>query len=485
MKLALVKGTTSKLVTVFVQDSSKTDGSGLTGLVFNTASLVAYYYREGAASAVKIDSGGATALVTMTLGTWVSCGFVVVDGTNCPGTYSLGLPNAALAAGADSVFVTLHGAANMAPVTLEIALTDTDVAADWANGGRLDLLLDAIPTTAMRGTDSAATAAKLEAYVQLLARSDAAIATDRATELGEINANEGSGVGDFSNQTDAVEAIRDATLAANVMQIGGDAQSLADLKDLADTGYDPSTHKIQGVVTTDTATAATDVTNAVKVSAGTGAGQLDFTSGVVKSNLAQILGTALTETATYLAAGFKKLFNVASPIFTLASNNQTGDGYAKMTDSSAGFPYVIGQVDKIDDAATIAPATAAIGSLVNRLTCKDGNRTFDQTTDSLEAQVDIGVNVKAMDADVIGASELAADAVAEIVAGILAGDWASAEAGAESATTVAAALALIRAAVAGRIAISGTTLTVYEADGTTAIATYTIAADYSTRSAPA
>jgi len=32
---------------------------------------------------------------------------------------------------------------------------------DWINGGRLDLLLDAIPTTAMRGTDSAATAASL------------------------------------------------------------------------------------------------------------------------------------------------------------------------------------------------------------------------------------------------------------------------------------------------------------------------------------
>ena len=31
---------------------------------------------------------------------------------------------------------------------------------DWINGGRLDLLLDAIPTTAMRGTDNAATEAK-------------------------------------------------------------------------------------------------------------------------------------------------------------------------------------------------------------------------------------------------------------------------------------------------------------------------------------
>ena len=34
------------------------------------------------------------------------------------------------------------------------------VLSDWIDGGRLDLLLDAIPTTAMRGTDSAATEAK-------------------------------------------------------------------------------------------------------------------------------------------------------------------------------------------------------------------------------------------------------------------------------------------------------------------------------------
>lgn len=54
-----------------------------------------------------------------------------------------------------------------------------------------------------------ATAAKLLAYVQLLARSDAAIEGDLSTELGEINANEGSGAGNFSSQTDSEEAIRD------------------------------------------------------------------------------------------------------------------------------------------------------------------------------------------------------------------------------------------------------------------------------------
>ena len=58
-----------------------------------------------------------------------------------------------------------------------------------------------------------------------------------------------------------------------------------------------------------------DIGTSVLLSSGSGAGQLDFTSGVVKSNLAQILGTALTETAGWLAAGFKKLFNVVNKLF--------------------------------------------------------------------------------------------------------------------------------------------------------------------------
>jgi len=55
----------------------------------------------------------------------------------------------------------------------------------------------------------------------------------------------------------------------------------------------------------------------VLLSAGVGTGQLDFTSGVVKANLAQILGTALTETAGQIAAAFKQFFNIASPTSTM------------------------------------------------------------------------------------------------------------------------------------------------------------------------
>jgi hypothetical protein len=72
-----------------------------------------------------------------------------------------------------------------------------------------------------------------------------------------------------------------------------------------------------------------DLGASVLISPGIGTGQLDVTSGVIKANLAQILGTALTETAGYLAAGFKKVFNVATPVFTAASVNQTGDSYSR------------------------------------------------------------------------------------------------------------------------------------------------------------
>lgn len=44
---------------------------------------------------------------------------------------------------------------------------------------------------------------------------------------------------------------------ADAVKLGGDEQSLTDLKDFADAGYDPSTNKVQGVVLTDTVTTYT------------------------------------------------------------------------------------------------------------------------------------------------------------------------------------------------------------------------------------
>lgn len=63
----------------------------------------------------------------------------------------------------------------------------------------------------------------------------------------------------------------------------------------------------------------------------TNAAQVDLELDLqADANLVSILGTLLTETTGQIAAGVKKLFDVATPVFTLISLNQTGDSYARL-----------------------------------------------------------------------------------------------------------------------------------------------------------
>lgn len=120
MKQLLRKGTTSKSVYIYVQDTRSGANAGLTGLAYNTSGLVGYYAREGATGGTSIT------LATSTLGTWTSGAFKEVDATNMPGVYEVGIPDAALAAGANHVVIMYRGAANMAQVVLEIELNGVE-----------------------------------------------------------------------------------------------------------------------------------------------------------------------------------------------------------------------------------------------------------------------------------------------------------------------------------------------------------------------
>ena len=107
-------GLTSQTIDLFIRDSSSTTGQGLTGLAYNSGSLVASY-RKGATG-----SRTAITLATQTVGgVFSSGGFVEIDATNMPGCYRLDLPNAAVDT-AGFVTVFLKGAANMVPVALRI-----------------------------------------------------------------------------------------------------------------------------------------------------------------------------------------------------------------------------------------------------------------------------------------------------------------------------------------------------------------------------
>lgn len=120
MKLQKKIGASSEIWQIFIADSSSTTGAGLTGLVFNSAGLTAYYHRDTDTTATAMT------LVTMTVGTFTSLGFKEIDATNMPGWYQFCPPNAALAAGAKSVAFHLKGATNMAPLPIEVQLTGVD-----------------------------------------------------------------------------------------------------------------------------------------------------------------------------------------------------------------------------------------------------------------------------------------------------------------------------------------------------------------------
>ena len=128
MKRQIKNGTTSLKLRVFIPSLASATGAGLTGLTYNSAGLVAAYFRDGDTAATPMT------LATATVGTWTSNGFVAVDATNMPGVYELGVPNAALTVNG-TVEIILQGATNMGPCNVELEV----IAADFQNATNLNL----------------------------------------------------------------------------------------------------------------------------------------------------------------------------------------------------------------------------------------------------------------------------------------------------------------------------------------------------------
>lgn len=106
--------------------------------------------------------------------------------------------------------------------------------------------------------------------------------------------------------------------------------------------------KVNAWYVRDTLQTGRDLGASVLLSPGTGTGQVDLTSGVVKANWVQVLATALTEGATgRLAAGFKQFFNVATPVSTMEAIT------------------IVGTVTNLTNAPTTGNLTAAMKASVN------------------------------------------------------------------------------------------------------------------------
>lgn len=121
--------------------------------------------------------------------------------------------------------------------------------------------------------------------------------------------------------------------AAGRVKVRGEATGKRVIVDMIDVAPPVNAQRHGGASQT-----ARDIGASVLLSSGTGTGQVDLLNGVLKANLVQVLATALTETTGgNLAAAFKKLFDVATPVLTAASVNQTGNNYTELTNLTYGL----------------------------------------------------------------------------------------------------------------------------------------------------
>jgi len=115
--MILTRGSTSVRRLIFIADATSSSGAGLTGLTHASSGLTWYYFAGDLSNEVAVTP------VTATLGSYTSGGFIEVDGTNMPGWYEIGIPNAALDGG-NEVAIQLRGVTNMVPVNIHIQLQD-------------------------------------------------------------------------------------------------------------------------------------------------------------------------------------------------------------------------------------------------------------------------------------------------------------------------------------------------------------------------
>ncbi len=164
-------------------------------------------------------------------------------GTAAPGLYRADFPDAAFVAGVKGVTLIIEGAAiDPAYIEVEIGPREANLTEILAHlltntGTRMadafEKMYDVaspvlVASDVMRGTDSAATAAKLLAYIRLALRSDAGPTTDDAAELTEINADDGAGGGDYAKE-DSQEAILDTGEANWLTATGFSTHSAANV----------------------------------------------------------------------------------------------------------------------------------------------------------------------------------------------------------------------------------------------------------------
>lgn len=165
-----------------------------------------------------------------------------------------------------------------------------------------------------------------------------------------------------------------------------------------------------------TAVTARDIGASVLLSAGSGSGQLDFTSGVVKANVTQFGGTNATasggrpEVNTSHIAGSAVSTSSAQIGVNVVNAGGTAWGSGAITAASIAADAITDA--KVAADVTIASVTGAVGSVTGSVgsIAAGGITSLSFAAGAIDAT--------AIAADAIGSSELAASAVTEIQSGL-------------------------------------------------------------------
>lgn len=128
MKILKLRGSTSNILRVFLQDSRVTDGSGLTGLSSASSGLKIVTIADVEASVTSYTVAGSTIESITTLGTFATptatkCRFKEIDSTNLPGWYEIQLDDTRFAvSNAKALQIMIFGASNLVPCNVEVQL---------------------------------------------------------------------------------------------------------------------------------------------------------------------------------------------------------------------------------------------------------------------------------------------------------------------------------------------------------------------------
>lgn len=344
------------------------DGSLLDTTIATLASQTSFTLTVGPA---EDDALNGRSVIIHDIASAVQCGHaIILDYTGSTKTVTLAAGTTFTAAAGDNVSVmgliladviSISGDSTAAD-NLELAFDDTAGAVPWMGIVDQGAAQSATGTTVVLRAASAfaddtligatiAVFGSTQGYWQQKQITDNALSTDTVT----VDAWPVTPSGTLTYKIFASAPALTALPSVNVTQLGGDAQSLTDLKDFADAGYDPSTNKVQGVVLVDTLTTYTSNTPQTGdaygvVNSGTHGNAalktlIDTVDNFIDTEIAAIQTTLGTPAGASLAADLVVIDNFVDDLesrLTAAragylDNINTGSGLTALRLSSTGI----------------------------------------------------------------------------------------------------------------------------------------------------